>query len=143
MDAILFSGKSCYVEHALRHLANHKRLYWEVGFPIKREKYALPMLGYMHVKGRQVEYKVTIQDIVPFSSSRYEDPEIAREVKPEPWIREWAQNTGDIRSHHWKNALVITMIERFPCITTDFRRLNRSAVKHAPQGYIRVRPWGT
>jgi hypothetical protein len=144
MDAILFSAKPSMVDvdDAVRHLASHAQLYWEVGFPIKRETFTFPMLGYIHVCKDQVRYRVIIEDIVPFSSNHYEDLEFARTVKPDPWIREWTENIGTIRSHHWKNALVITMIEPFSCVTTEFRKPDGSLVQHAPQGYIRVQPWG-
>ena len=129
------------VDDAIRHLDSHVQLYWEVGFAIKREKFTFPMFGYIHVCGQQVRYRVIIEDIVPFSLSHYEDLEFARTVKPDPWIREWAEKTDDTRAHSWKNALVITMIESFSCPTTEFIKFDGSAVRHAPEGYIRVQPW--
>jgi hypothetical protein len=144
MDAILFSAKPSMVDvdDAIRHLTRYAQLYWEVGFHIKSEQFSFPIIGYIHVSGRQVEYKVIIQEIVPFSPKHYEDKELSKTIKPDPWIREWEENIGTTRSHSWKNALVIIMIEPFSCPTTEFHKLDGSFVQHAPQAYIRVQPWG-
>jgi len=50
-----------------------------VGFSINRERFLYPILGYIHICGGQVEYVATIQDIIPFSPSHYEDKELSIE----------------------------------------------------------------
>jgi hypothetical protein len=142
MDAILFSAKPSIVQvdDAIRHLSHHEELYWEVKFRIKREHFLYPILGFIHISGRQVEYVATIQDIIPFSPSHYEDKELSLRVKPSLWLREWGENINNIRFELWKNALVMTHIEPFSCNTLDFQRYEGSPVKLAPQGYIRVQP---
>ncbi len=66
MDAILFSARRdmVTVDDAIRHLADHDELYWEVPFQIDKEKFSFPMLGLIHISGEQVEYRVTIADII-------------------------------------------------------------------------------
>jgi hypothetical protein len=134
MDAILFSANPSMVivDDAIQHLASYAQLYWEVGFSIKYETLVFPMLGYIHVCGQQVQYKVMIQNIIPFSRRHYEDPVFSRTVKPEPWIREWIENIGNTRAHSWRNALVLTMIEPFIALP-EFRKLDGSPVIRAPQ----------
>src|ERR1039458_999128 len=114
-DAILFSANPDMVslDDAIRHLADHDELFWEVGFAVARDKFSYPIYGFMHISGEQVEYRATIREIVPFSPAHYEDAALAAKVKPEPWIHEWKENINDIRTHSWKNALVITEIVPF------------------------------
>ena len=122
MDAILFSANPSMVtiDDAIRHLADHEELYWEVGFRIAKNGFSYPMLGFMHISGAQVEYRVTIRDIVPFSLAHYEDKKLAERVKPKPWLREWRENPNDVRSYPWKNALVMTEIVPFSHDTYSF-----------------------
>lgn len=140
MDAILFSAKSTMVtmDDAVRHLAEHDELYWEVGFSIDSNRFVFPILGYIHICGGQVEYVVTIQDIIPFSPSHYEDKELSQKVKPVPWLKEWAENTNNCQSYHWKYAFVMTHIEPYSYNTYDFQKYGGDYVKKAPQNYIRV-----
>lgn len=140
MDAILFSAKPTMVvvDDAVRHLSEHNELYWEVGFNIDRNRFVFPILGYIHVCGGQVEYVVTIQDIIPFSPKHYEDKELAMKVKPAPWLNEWSDNFNNCRSYHWKYALVMTHIEPFSYNTCCFEKYEGGLVKKAPQNYIRV-----
>jgi hypothetical protein len=142
MDAILFSANPTLVEvdDARRHLDQHDELYWEVGFRILRDKFSYPMLGFIHIKGGQVEYKVMIQDIIPFSREHYEDQNIAKRVKPEPWLTEWKMNINDIRNYPWKNALVMTSIEPFSYDTYQFLKCDGQPIKKPTQNYIRVLP---
>jgi len=49
----------------------------------------------MHISGGQVEYRVTICDIVSFSPAHYEG-ELAARVKPQPWLQEWRERTPTI-----------------------------------------------
>jgi hypothetical protein len=93
-----------------------------------------PLTGFIHVSGTQVEYKATISDIIPFSTSHFDDPC----VKPEPWIREWKENVDDTQSAPWKNVLVITEISPYSFDTLAFRKLDGTPVTLAPQNYIRV-----
>lgn len=145
MDAILFSANPTMVrvDDAIRHLSYHEELYWEVGFRINREKFSYPILGYIHICGGQVEYKVTIRDIIPFSQRHYEGNELSERVKPNPWLREWEENINGVRSYPWKNALVITHIEPFSYDTYDFRKHEGSSIQRPPQNYIRVIPPGS
>lgn len=142
MDAILFSANPSMVvvDDAIRHLSNHDELYWEVGFQIRKNVFSFPMAGYMHISGGQVEYRVSIRDIVPFSTTHYEDRALAERIKPEPWLREWKENINEIRSYPWKNALVITEIVPFSYDTYSFRKYDGTLVRVPPRGYVRVLP---
>lgn len=128
------------VDDAIRHLAAHDELYWEVGFRIVKNTFSFPMLGFMHISGRQVEYRVTIRDIIPFSFAHYEDTSLADRVKPEPWLREWKENLNDARSYPWKNALVMTEIIPFSYDTYSFQKYDGTSVQIPPHGYVRVLP---
>ncbi len=144
MDAILFSANPSMVtvDDARRHLADHEELYWEVGFRINRDAFSYPILGFIHISGSQVEYRVTIRDIVPFSPDHYENKRLAERVKPKSWLREWKDNVGVARSHPWKNALVMTEIVPFSYDTCSIYRYDGTLVQKAPQGYVRVLPPG-
>jgi len=145
MDAILFSAREpemVVVDDAIRHLDNHKELWWEVGFRIFRDKFKYPMIGFIHMKGGQVEYKVEIEKIIPFSRNHYED-ENANDFKPEIWINEWKNNKDDCQNYKWRNSLVITKIEPFSYDTYKFIKYDGQSVKKPPQSYIRVLPPGT
>lgn len=145
MDAILFSANPTMVmvDDAIRHLAEHDELYWSVPFSIDRNKFAYPILGYMHICGDQVEYVATIKEIIPFSPQHYEDKELSQKVKPAIWSREWEENLENCRSYPWKNALVMTHIEPFSYNTYWLEKYGGGAVRLPPQGYIRVLPPGT
>jgi Endonuclease NucS len=142
MDAILFSANPnmVSVDDAIRHLADHKQLYWSVGFQIVRENFSYPMYGFMHISGGQVEYRATICDIIPFSRAHYEDEALAPRVKPGPWIREWKVSVNEARSRDWKNALVITEIVPFSYATCSFEKPDGTRVQTPPNGYVRVLP---
>lgn len=133
MDAILFSADPAraVVDDAVRHLADHKELYWSVGFPIDRDKFTFPIDGYIHVKGEQVEYRATISNIVPFSPKHY-DPLL----KPEPWIREW----NETPRHREENSLVITDIVPFSYDTYALKKYDGTSVKIPPMGFVRILP---
>ena len=134
MDAILFSANPKFVDvkDAIDHLKSHEELYWEVPFRIKHENFEYPLDGYIHICKGQVEFKVTIQDILPFSKEHYED----KRFKPELWLREWREN---INVKRWKHALVITHIEPFSCDTYDFRKSKDGEyIKKPPRNYIKV-----
>jgi len=141
MDAILFCARSkTTVDDARNHLADHDELYWAVTFPIARNRLSrdrlyYPMYGYIHMCGGQVEYRVSIRDIVPFSPDQHEDTAL----KPESWVREW-QNYPKVRARPWKNQLVMTEITPFSYDTYSFRKYDGTKVKVAPQKYVRVLP---
>ena len=126
MDAILFSANPTMVkiDDAIRHLADHDELYWEVGFRLVPDKFSFPILGFIHISGGQVEYKATIRDVIPFSPNQYEDRDLAIQVKPEPWLREWKENLNDERSYTTRNTtLVMTKLEPFSYDTFQFRKI--------------------
>ena len=146
MDAILISANSSRVtvDDAIRHLAGHDELYWEVGFRIDTNRFesypSYPLLGFIHISGEQVEYKATIRDIVPFSPDQYEDKTLAERVKPKVWLQEWRDNLNDVRSYPWKNALVMTEIVPFSYDTCSFQKYDGTPVRLPPYGYVRVLP---
>ncbi|HUT34475.1 MAG TPA: endonuclease NucS domain-containing protein [Planctomycetota bacterium] len=144
MDAILFSAKPSMVtiDDAIGHLADHKELYWERGGRIARDNFSFPMLGFIHISGGQVEYRVTINDILPFSREHYEGTPLAERVKPEPWRREWRENLNGVRSYPWMTALVIAQIDPFSYDTYRFEKYSGGLVKKPPQNYVRVLPPG-
>jgi len=135
-DAILFSARSnlVNVDDAIRHLADYKELYWAVRFPINKKLLSFPILGFIHITGAQVEYRATIENIVPFDPADYD----RLDIKPEPWRKDWKENIGR-RQASWKNELVITRIDPFSYETTSFQKYNGELVTLAPQKYIRVR----
>ncbi len=140
-QAILFSADPDLVvlDDAINHLAEHEELYWEVGFRIVRENFSFPMYGFIHIKGGEVEYRVTIRDIVPFSPDHYEG-ELAAKVKPKAWITEWREGSDEYRSR-WTNgmALVITEITPFSYETCLFQKFDGTGrVKRPPESYVRV-----
>ena len=142
MDAIIFSANPnmVKVDDAIRHLSNHDELYWEVGFPVVRDRFEYPMLGFIHIKGGQVEYKVTIKDIIPFSTEHYEGQPLSEMVKPKPWLKEWEHNLNGTRSRPWKTAIVITDIEPFSYDTYKLLKYDGKPITLPPQGYIKVLP---
>ena len=138
-DAILFSANPnmVVVDDAVKHLATHEKLYWEVGFRIDKNRFSYPLFGFIHICGGQVEYRVIISDIVPFSPDQYEGT-LAEQVKPEPWRKEWDENLNNVRSYHWKYALVMTEIVPFSYYTPAFRKVGGKPVR-PPQSYVQVR----
>ncbi|MFB3919569.1 MAG: endonuclease NucS domain-containing protein [Candidatus Velamenicoccus archaeovorus] len=141
MEAILFSVNPdiAKVDDGIRHLAEHPELYWETGWPVIR-KFKYPILGYMHIKRKQVEYIATIKDIIPFSPRHYEDLELSQRVKPAIWIKEWKENVGGCRLYKWKSALVMTRIEPFSYDTCQLEQYKGGKVSWPPQRYIQVLP---
>lgn len=140
MDAILFSADPdmVVVDDAIKHLAGHEDLYWEVGFRITGDRFSYPMYGFIHMCGGQVEYRASIRDIVPFSRDHYEDRALAERVKPKAWSREWLENLNDVRARPWKNALVMTEIMPFSCDTALFQKYDGTRVQRPPQSFVRV-----
>lgn len=144
MDAIMFCADPAMVniDDAIRHLAGHEELYWEVGFAVARKRFTYPILGFIHINGGQVEYKVTIRDIIPFSPQHYDRAQSADRVKPEPWLQEWERNLNGIRGRPWKTALVLTHIEPFSSDTYSFHKYDGTPITFPPRSYTRVLPPG-
>ena len=127
MDAVLFSGNVKSANNAENYLQNHNEFFWDVGFNLEKNKYVFPILGYMHIPGRQVEYIVTIKDIIPFSLQHYQD-------------REWKDDGENVTQFNWKSTLVITQIKPFSYDTHKFKKYSGGFIDNPPQGYIRVLP---
>jgi Endonuclease NucS len=142
MDAILFSANPSMVtvDDAIRHLAEHDELYWEVGFRIAKNEFSYPLYGFIHISRGQVEYRANIRDIVPFSPDHYELKPLAERDKPEPWLDDWKDNQNNMRSRRWRNALVMTEIVPFSYDTYSFQKYDGTKVRVAPYGYVRVLP---
>lgn len=138
-NAILISANPdlVLVDDAVKHLAAHEKLYWEVGFRVNKDQFSYPLFGFIHIKGGQIEYRATISDIVPFSRDHYEGP-LAEQVKPDPWRNEWSSDSNNIKSHDWKHALVMTEIVPFSYDTYSLRKLDGTPVRQPPEGFIRV-----
>lgn len=126
---------------AKKHLKEHSELYWIVGFGIRRDQFTYPIDGYMHVKGRNVQYKVKIKDIKSFSREHYADKD-AELFMPQKWIDWWLRNElkEEEKKYKPKNTIIITEIYDFPYATRQFKKINGSLVKRPPQNYIRVLP---
>jgi hypothetical protein len=131
-DAILFSANPnrTEIDDAIRHLADHEELYWSVGFQIDIKQFSYPMYGYIHIAGEQVEYRATINEIIPFSPEHF-DPRL----KPEAWIREQKE-----RPRSWKYSLVITEIVPFSYETCELQKRDGGLVQRGPEGYVRILP---
>jgi hypothetical protein len=138
-DAILISANPnmVLVDDAVKHLASHEKLYWEVGFRIDKNRFSYPLFGFIHIRGGQVEYRALISDIVPFSEEHYKGP-LAEQVKPKPWRDEWDENRNNVRKHPWKNALVMNEIVPFSYPTHAFFTVDGKSVQ-PPQSYVQVR----
>jgi len=133
MDAILFSANPSMVDvdDARKHLGDHKELYWSVGFPIAKDKFSFPIFGFIHISGKQVEYRALVNDILPFSPEHYENAC----VKPESWRQNWK---SDHRS--WKSTLVMTDIVPCSFDTYLFEKYSGGLIKQPPEGFVRVLP---
>lgn len=142
MDAILFSvnKKLAIVDDAIRHLDYHSELYWSSTVKIIHNKFHYPILGYMHINGKQVEYVATINRIIPFTSRHYEDEELSSRVTPVVWVKGWRENVDMCKSRKWKCILVITKIEPFSYDTRQFEKYRGGKVSWPPQNYIQVFP---
>jgi hypothetical protein len=135
VDAILFSARAI-VGEAIKHLEKHENLYWDTPFRILKDKFSLPIEGLIYIKGKRVEYKATISDIISYDAANYKDSEFLNEVKPEEWL-----NNLKSRINNPKNTLIITKIEPFSIETRSLKRYDGTPVKRAPQGnYTRIIP---
>jgi len=113
------------------HLKNHKQLYLGVGFSINKETLSkhharFPMYGLIHIKGRRVEYKVEIKDIVPTRKEYYENPDL----KPKEWRVYWRGRNIDR-----KCELILTSISEFSYDTLGLKDIQGNFVKRAPQNF--------
>lgn len=133
-DAILFSANPSMtdLDDARRHLEGHKELYWSVGFNISKNHFSFPIFGFIHIKGRQVEYRALLEDIVTFSPSHYENPLL----KPLAWRERWKKNPTERE----KASLIITEIIPFSFDTYKFEKYTGGLLKGPPQNYVRVIP---
>lgn len=144
MDAILFCANPNYVdmEDVIDHLKNNEELYWEIRFNINKNNFSFPMVGLIHISGDKVRYKVIIKDIIPFSSTHFENTELAQRVKPKKWRESWNSGTDEFYSpgnrHKLKRELVITEINDFDYPTKDIKDLRGSVISRAPMNYIRI-----
>jgi hypothetical protein len=134
-DAILFSANPSIadVDDARKHLESHEKLYWSVGFPVVKDGFSFPIFGFIHVSGKQVEYRALINDIVPHLPNHY----VEEGFKPEPWRQLWK---NDPEKHRWKHALIMTEIVPFSFDTRQFQKCGGGLVTHPPQGYVKVFP---
>lgn len=138
MDAILFSARPTVVHDAIRHLDEHNELYWSVGFRIIRDKFSYPMVGFIHIKGGKVAYKVEIKDIIRFSREHYEGQN-ANLYKSENWIAELINNIDERAKR--RNTLIMTSIHPFSYDTYKFVKYDDGQfIKLPPMSYIRVLP---
>ncbi|HEY3973845.1 MAG TPA: hypothetical protein VGM18_12640 [Candidatus Sulfotelmatobacter sp.] len=136
MDAILISWRPDpkEVEDVLEHLADGHEYYWRVKFRFaKKNDFKFPMLGYVHMAGRNVEHLLSICDIIPFSTSHYE---LSDPVIPESWIKEWNDKPNERVA--WKTQLVVTKIEPIRYNTLSFQKCDGTPVKQPPMNFIRV-----
>jgi hypothetical protein len=62
MDAILISSNQnrTSVDDAIRHLSDHKELYWSMPVSISRNEFMFTMYALIHLTGEQVEYRAEI-----------------------------------------------------------------------------------
>jgi len=137
-DAILISANLTMVDidDAVRHLESNKELHWSVMFPIDARQFRFPIYAFIHVSGRQVEYRALVDRIVPFSSAVFDGP-IAEHVKP-PSFRDLWRSDPIERARPWKNDLVFTEIEPFSFDTRRFEKYAGGRVTLPPRGYVRV-----
>jgi hypothetical protein len=141
-DAILFSAKLSMVDidDAERHLEENNELYWAVKFPIKASLFSFPIFGFIHISGRQVEYRALIDRIVPFSGDIFKST-LAEKVKPLSFRQRW-ENDPKERAQPWKNDLVFSELSPFSFDTLKFEKYPSGSglVTLPPQNYIRVIP---
>jgi hypothetical protein len=141
-DAILFSANLSMVDidDAERHLEENNELYWSVKFLINASKFSFPLVGFIHISGRQVEYRALIDRIVPFSADVFTG-QLAERVKPLSFRQLW-ENDPNERAEPWKNDLVFTEISPFSFDTLKIEKYPSGSglVRHPPQNYIRVIP---
>lgn len=147
MDSILFSvnPKEAKVSDVVSHLESHAEVYFEVTFPVVKSDFTFPMAGFMHISGDKVRWVAKITDIIDFSRSHYEDPELAEAVKPAAWREAWRMDKNGTQSRPWKSVLVIYRVVPFEYDTLALRKYSGGHVTKAPQNYTRtVHPteWG-
>jgi hypothetical protein len=139
MNSILFSAnpKIVTMSDVISHLKNYDQVYFEVKFPIIKAQFSSTIIGFIHISGQNVKYAAEITDIVPFSTTHYEDSN-SYKIKPEKWLIEWKNNVNNIRNDNWKHALVITKVIPFEYDTYAFKRTNGKNIKIPPLGYVKV-----
>jgi hypothetical protein len=138
-DAILISANLSMVDidDAVHHLESHDELYWSVMFRIHSEQFSFPIYAFIHISGKQVEYRALVDRIIPFSRV-FESP-LAERVKPLSFRQLWESDPRE-RARPWRNDLVFTEIVPFSFDTKHFEKLTGGRVTLAPRGYVRVIP---
>jgi hypothetical protein len=141
MDSILFSAdpKTVNVDDAIKHLRDHKQLYWSVGFSIVKRRFHFPLSGFIHIKGYEVDYKAVVEDVIPFSREHFENRLLAASVKPDSFRQAWDNDPRE-RLRPWKSVLVMTDIIPVSISTSRFKLRNGRLIRVPPQKYARVIP---
>lgn len=141
-DAILFSANLSIVDidDAERHLEENSELHWAVMFRINANQFSFPILGFIHISRRQVEYRALIDRIVPFSADVFKSP-LAERIKPLSFRQLWDKDPRE-RARPWKNDLVLTEISPVSLDTLKFEKYPSGSglVTLPPRNYIRVIP---
>jgi hypothetical protein len=97
-------------------LTDHSELYWEVGYPVKKNNFQFPLLGFIYINGEGVNYKIVISDIIQFSPEHYKDHSFAERVKPKKWQEEYKQQ---VKQKDCKTTYVVTSIKECGYQVTD------------------------
>ncbi|MDA8092012.1 MAG: hypothetical protein M0Z61_17545 [Nitrospiraceae bacterium] len=147
-EAILFSASQkmadFLIPDAMEHLKDYDELYWDVPFPIRSANFQSPtnITGYVHIRGRQVAYKIKIKDIKDFSDEFFEK-KFRIPKKPDSWIEDYKdKENGEFSKHKWKRTFIVTSIERFSCDTKNFRKSKDGLPVHPRilSSYVEVIP---
>jgi hypothetical protein len=137
MDSILISmdPKICDMLNLIKHLENHKQIYYEVNFLIDKKRFTFPIIGFIHVNGNKIKYAVSIEDILPFSKDHYDNQQLAKNVKPAQWITDWHNNINRLL---WKYELVINSIAPFEYDTYSIKLCNGRILILPPRSYYKI-----
>lgn len=138
-DAILFSAnpKMVDIDDARRHLEDHGKLYWTVGFRVAKDakaQFSFPILGFIHIAGvKRVEYRAMIVDIVPFAPHHYENPLF----KPASFRERWKNNPNQ---EPRTTSLIMTELVPFSYETSRFEKPEGGPIQWSRRSYVRVAP---
>jgi hypothetical protein len=119
-------------EQGMEHLnGGNEELYWStIGFSIKKENFIFPIIGLIHVKGKNVMYKCSIVDIKPYDISHHTDPS----KKPPSWIEEQRNHP----ENDYRSNLVVTTMDRFNYNTRNLVGIDGKTITNPPRGYQRI-----
>ena len=136
MMAILFCTNQININSMINHLKNHERIFFEVGYAIKRDNFTFPICGYIHIKKDKTRYRATIDDIEPFREEHYSGPD-ANEIKPKEWIEYY--KTHPEESDRWEFCYVISKLEVLPepLETTTIKKIDGTNAA-TPYSYTRI-----